>query len=101
MKLPRDHFVRRLCVCVCLSGSHTFLVVTHSNVSQATHVLLGMLPLCLLIKCQCKNLKKTLRSSLEVLSYFCFQRLTVLMYDAEVFKISLFKTRSYKLPVMQ
>ena len=47
----RDHFVRRLSVClcpsVCLSGSHTFLVVTHSYVSQATHAFLGMLPLCL------------------------------------------------------
>ena len=32
---------------VCLSGSHTFLVVTHSYVSQATHTFLGMLPLCL------------------------------------------------------
>ena len=32
-----------------LSGSHTFLVVTHSYVSQATHVLIGMLPLCILI----------------------------------------------------
>ena len=41
----RDHFVRRLSVrpsvrlCVCLLGSHIFLVVTHSNVSQATHAL--------------------------------------------------------------
>ena len=26
-----------LCVSVCLSGSHTFLVVTYSYVSQATH----------------------------------------------------------------
>ena len=53
----RDHYVRRLsdrpsarvcvCVSVCLSGSHTFLVVTHSYVSQATHAFLGMLPLCL------------------------------------------------------
>ena len=34
-----DHFVRRL------SGSHTFLVVTHSCVSQATYTFLGMLPL--------------------------------------------------------
>ena len=41
----RDHFVRRLSVR--LSGSHTFLVVTHSYVSQATHAFLGMLPLCL------------------------------------------------------
>ena len=32
---------------VCLSGSHTFLVGMHSYVSQATHVFLGMLPLCL------------------------------------------------------
>ena len=32
---------------VCLSGSHTFLVVTYSYVSQATHAFLGMLPLCL------------------------------------------------------
>ena len=29
-----------------LYGSHTFLVVTHSYVSQATHAFLGMLPLC-------------------------------------------------------
>ena len=44
----RDHFVRRLsvCACVCLSDSHTFLIVTHSYVSQATHAFLGMLPLC-------------------------------------------------------
>ena len=29
----RDHFVRRLsvCACVCLSGSHTFLIVTLVN----------------------------------------------------------------------
>ena len=33
-------------VCLCLSGSHTFLVVTHSYVSQATPAFLGMLPLC-------------------------------------------------------
>ena len=39
----RDHFVRRLSVC--LSGSHTFLVVSHSYVSQATHAFLGKLPL--------------------------------------------------------
>ena len=41
-----DHFVRRLSVplCVCLSGSHTFLVVTHTYVSQASHAFLGMLP---------------------------------------------------------
>ena len=42
----RDHFVRRLSVR--LSGSHTFLVVMHSNVSQATRAFLGMLPLCLI-----------------------------------------------------
>ena len=44
----RDHFVRRLsvCACVCLSDSHTSLIVTHSYVSQATHAFLGMLPLC-------------------------------------------------------
>ena len=52
----RDHFVRRLSfrlsVClsvrpsVCLSGSHTFLVVTHSYVSKATRAFLWMLPLC-------------------------------------------------------
>ena len=33
-------------VSVCLSSSHTFLVVTHSHVSQATHAFLGLLPLC-------------------------------------------------------
>ena len=38
----RDNIFRRLSVCpsVCLSGSHTFLVVTHSYVSQATHAFL-------------------------------------------------------------
>ena len=51
----RDHFVWILSVrpsvrlCVCLSGSHTFLVVTHSYVLQATRAFLGMLPLCLLV----------------------------------------------------
>ena len=43
-----DHFVSclsvGLSVFVCLSGSHTFLVVTHRYVSQATHAFLGMLP---------------------------------------------------------
>ena len=44
-----DHFVRclsvRVCVCasVCLSGSHTFLVMTLSYVWQATHAFLWML----------------------------------------------------------
>ena len=33
-------------LCVGLSGSHTFLVVTQSYVSQATRAFLGMLPLC-------------------------------------------------------
>ena len=44
----RDHFVWRLSVCssIYLSGSHTFLVVTHNYVSQATHAFLEMLPLC-------------------------------------------------------
>ena len=45
----KDHFVQRLSVrpSVCLCGSHTFLVVTHSYVSQVTHAFLGMLPLFL------------------------------------------------------
>ena len=47
----RDHFVRRLSVC--LSDSQTFLVVTHSYVSQATHAFLGMLPLCWFIILGC------------------------------------------------
>ena len=38
----RDHGV---CPSICLSGSHTFLVVRHCYVSQATHIFLGMLPL--------------------------------------------------------
>ena len=48
----RDHFVWRLsvppfvCPCVCLSDSHSLLVVRHSYVSQATHAFLRMLPLC-------------------------------------------------------
>ena len=43
----RDYFVRCLSVrvSVCLSGSHTFLVVTNSYVLLATHALLRMLPL--------------------------------------------------------
>ena len=47
----RDHFVRRLSVCLpgtCIS--HTFLVVRHSYVLQATHAFLGMLPLVLVVK---------------------------------------------------
>ena len=39
-----------VCPCVCLSISHTFLVVTHRYVSQATRAFLGMLPLCLIRK---------------------------------------------------
>ena len=40
----RDHFVGCLsALCVCLSVSHTFLVVT-SYVFQATHAFLGILP---------------------------------------------------------
>ena len=35
-----------VCLCVRLSGSHTFLVVTHSYVSQVTHAFLGKQPLC-------------------------------------------------------
>ena len=52
----RDHFVPRLsvrpivCLYVCLSRGHTFLVVTHSYVLQATDAFLGMLPLCLDLK---------------------------------------------------
>ena len=46
-----DPFRRGLSVrlSVCLSGSHTFLVVTHIYVSQSTHALLGMLLLCFTI----------------------------------------------------
>ena len=66
----RDHFVRRLSACpsVRLSGSHTFLIVTHSYVSQATHAFLGMLPLCyylsvyrypLLLNDLCRQIKLT------------------------------------------
>ena len=47
-----DHFVRRLFVC--LSGSYSFLVVTHSYVLQATHAFLGMLPLFYKY-CTCNN----------------------------------------------
>ena len=36
-----------ICLCVCLSSSHTFLVVVLSYVLQATHAFLGMLPLFL------------------------------------------------------
>ena len=45
----RDHFIRHLSVrpSFCMSSSYTFLVVTQSYVSQATHAFLGMLPLFL------------------------------------------------------
>ena len=43
----RDHFVQHLPVCP--SMSVTFLVVTHSYDSQATHAFLRMLPLCFII----------------------------------------------------
>ena len=48
----RDHFVRCLSVrpSVCLSGSHTFLVVRQRYVLQATHAFLGMLPPCFLLQ---------------------------------------------------
>ena len=39
-------FCLSVCPSVCLSGSHTFMVFTHSYVSQATHAFLGMLQLC-------------------------------------------------------
>ena len=39
----------------CLSSSHTFLVITYSYVSQATHAFLRMLPLCL--KCKKKEIQ--------------------------------------------
>ena len=59
-----DHFVRctavHVCVFACLFSSHTFLVVIHSFVSQATHAFLGLLPLFLknsLSLRRCKNLK--------------------------------------------
>ena len=38
------------CLSVCVSVSHTFLVVMQSYVSQATHAFLGMLPLFLYMK---------------------------------------------------
>ena len=52
----RDHFVWRLSVR--LSGSHTFLVVTHSYVSLVTHAFLGMLPLCSYVKAQVNEIIK-------------------------------------------
>ena len=38
----REHFVH---LSICLSGSHTFLVVTYSYISQASRAFPGMLPL--------------------------------------------------------
>ena len=75
----RDHFVQHLSVC--LSGSHTFLVVTHSYVLQATHAFFGMLPLCLysvLSKwhgtIQCKENKFIIFEHLEKDNYTHFTR---------------------------
>ena len=68
----RDHFVRRLSVrpsvCLCLSGSHTFLVVTHSYVSQVTHAFLGMLPLCFFLDLV-KTRKKVLMQKKKSLTF--------------------------------
>ena len=57
MATHRDHFVWHLslCPCVCLSGSHTFFVVTQSYISQATHSFLGMLSLCFRNCCVANN----------------------------------------------
>ena len=47
-----------LCPSVCLSSSHTFLVVMHSYVLYATHAFLRMLPLCCIDKhVLCTNLQ--------------------------------------------
>ena len=72
----RDHFVRHLsvrpsvCPSMCLSGSHSSLVVTHSYVSEATHAFLGMLPLfdglCLFV-----CLFVVLRHSLWYFTHMC------------------------------
>ena len=63
----RDHFVRCLSVrlSVCLSGSHTFLVVTHSYVSQATPAFLGMLPLFYQVKCKIEEPRDVRNSKSE------------------------------------
>ena len=43
-----------VCLSDCLSGSQTFLLVTHSYVSKETHAFLGMLPLLfVLFVCFC------------------------------------------------
>ena len=80
----RDHFVRPLSVSlsVCLSGSHTFLVVMHSYVLQATYAFLGMLPLCssslsvviFVLFILCHNC-----SSIMIDRHFIFSILTLLM----------------------
>ena len=50
----------RPCVCLSvrlsmrLSGSHTFLIFTHSYVSEATHAFLGMLPLFCILETKVK-----------------------------------------------
>ena len=46
-----------VCLSVCLSCSHTFVVVMHSYISQATHVFLEMLPLCSCTKVNDLDLK--------------------------------------------
>ena len=64
----RDHFVQRL------SGSHTFLVDTHSYVSQATHAFLGMLPLCYLIFTFTCITFVEIRFTISCALYACAQR---------------------------
>ena len=77
----RDHFVWYLSVilsvCLCLSGSHTFLVVTHSYVSQATH---GMLPLFLYVNMFDIEQKN---------KYLCFSVLNIFLVNStySIFKV--------------
>ena len=83
----RDHFVR------CLSGSHTFLVVTHSYVSQATHAFFRMLPLFLewsewKLLVQVSNQPLTFHSVVKVTFYLAVLSLCdICIYSVKLFAV--------------
>ena len=58
------------CLSVCVSDSHTFSVVAHSYVSQATHAFLGMLPLFVII---IKNIITNTKFCMLILRYAMYQ----------------------------
>ena len=78
-----------VCPCVCLSHSHTFLVFTHSYVSQGTHAFLGMLPLSCVTrekKCHLKITKFVSHPSVCPLIVFMSRKILRLLVPHKFFE---------------